>query len=271
MIRATLTLTLTLALTFMAVVAAPARAQTTTLPTLPAGARLDLFLLAGQSNMAGRGVVEAQDKLADPNVWTLSVGGEWVPATDPIHFDKPKVAGVGLGRTFGIEYANAHPGAIVGLIPCAVGGVSLDQWKPDGKLYADAIARAKVAMRRGTIRGILWHQGESDARPEKIATYPERLDALLARFRADLGAAAAPLIVGQLGIFKDPEKNAGRVAFNQMIAKYPDGRPNVACVTSEGATSMGDDTHFDAASQREMGRRYAAAFDKLDPSKKDNR
>ena len=261
---------LTLALALLSLAPARASAQASTRPALPADARLDLFVLAGQSNMAGRGVVEAEDKIANPTVWMLTAGGEWAPAIDPIHFDKPKVAGVGLGRTFGIEYAKAHPGVIVGLIPCAVGGVSLDQWKPDGKLYVDAIGRAKLAMKRGTIRGILWHQGEADTKPEKIATYAARLDALVARFRADLGAPAVPLIVGQLGVF-DPAKNAARVPFNAMILKYPDGRPNVACVTSEGFKSIGDDTHFDAASQRELGRRYAEAFFKLDGSRKETR
>ena len=58
-----------------------------------------LFLLAGQSNMAGRGDVEEQDRVPHPRVFMLTKNNEWKPAVDPLHFDK-SVAGVGLGKTF---------------------------------------------------------------------------------------------------------------------------------------------------------------------------
>jgi len=57
------------------------------------------FLLVGQSNMAGCGTVEAQDKTPHPRVLMLNMADAWVPAIDPLHFDKP-AAGVGLGKTF---------------------------------------------------------------------------------------------------------------------------------------------------------------------------
>lgn len=235
---------------------------------LPPGVKLELFLLAGQSNMAGRGVPEAQDKVADPHVWMLSKDGAWVPAVDPLHYDKVGVDGVGPGRSFGIEVAKAHPGAYIGLIPTAVGGVSLEMWRPGGKLYTNAIARTRAAMKDGTLAGILWHQGESDTKPEKVQSYPARLDKLLEAFRHDLNAPDLPVVVGQLGVF-DPVKNAPRVGFNAMIAKYPEDRTNVSCVQSQGLKSIGDNTHFDAASQRELGHRYAEAFQKLLPVQKD--
>ena len=67
---------------------------------LPSKDRFHLFLLVGQSNMAGRGVVADEDRTAHPRVLMLNQAGEWVPAIDPMHFDKP-IAGVGLGKTFG--------------------------------------------------------------------------------------------------------------------------------------------------------------------------
>ena len=67
--------------------------------------KLDLYLLIGQSNMAGRGKVEDSDRVVHPRVWTLNKSDEWVPAIDPLHFDKPAAVGVGLGRTFGLEIA----------------------------------------------------------------------------------------------------------------------------------------------------------------------
>ena len=228
-------------------------------PELPAGQKLDLFLLAGQSNMAGRGKVEGQDKVPDPNVWVLNEKGEWEPAIDPLHFDKVGVDGVGPGRSFGIALAKAEPGHMIGLIPCAVGGVSIGEWKPGGKLYNAAVRRVKIAEQHGTLKGILWHQGEADTRPERIAAYPQKLDALIAAFDKDLDVSNVPVVVGELGVF-DPVKNEKRIPFNAMIDKYPDTRPNVALAKSDGFKSIGDNTHFDAASQREFGQRYAEAF-----------
>ena len=237
-----------------------ARAQGPVSP--PADAKLDLFLLVGQSNMSGRGKPEAQDKVPNPRVWMLTASMEWVPAVDPMHFDKPKVAGVGPGRTFGIAVAEAEPGVSVGLVPCAVGGTSIEQWRKGGKLYGDAIERAKAAMAHGTFKAILWHQGESDANPAKHAGYPAKLMALVADFRRDLGLPDVPFIVGQLGPFHE-KASPGTDAFNAQLAAFAATEPRCACVSSDGLTSIGDNTHFDAASQREFGRRYAAAYLKM--------
>ena len=48
---------------------------------------LHLYLLIGQSNMAGRGVVDAESKEVNPRILMLDSLGQWVPATDPMHFD----------------------------------------------------------------------------------------------------------------------------------------------------------------------------------------
>ena len=80
--------------------------------SLPAKDKFHLFLLVGQSNMAGRGVVEAQDQTPHPRVLMLSKEGRWVPAVDPLHFDKPSV-GVGIGKTFGQLIAEANPGITI--------------------------------------------------------------------------------------------------------------------------------------------------------------
>ena len=147
--------------------------------------KLDLFLLIGQSNMAGRGTVTPADQVPDARVWMLDRKGTWTQAVDPMHFDKP-VAGVGLGRTFGLRVADAQPGKEIGLIPCAVGGSPIDSWKP-GEFYKptnshpwdDAIKRVKAAMPAGTLKGILWHQGESDSNAKSAPTYEAKLHALV--------------------------------------------------------------------------------------------
>jgi hypothetical protein len=229
---------------------------------LPADARLDLFLLAGQSNMAGRGKVGPDDKVPDPHVWMLTQARQWAPAIDPIHFDKPDLAGVGPGRTFGIVIAQSQTNVQVGLVPCAFGGTSIDEWKKGGKFYTDAIERAKAAMARGTFKAILWHQGESDLGKGDLTGYLAKLHTLIADFRADLNSPELPFIVGQLGRFHR-EGATGIDAFNAGLVEFAAKEPHCACVTSEGLVSRGDELHFDTPSQHELGRRYAAAYLKL--------
>ncbi len=49
---------------------------------------MHLFVLAGQSNMAGRGLVADEDRIVHPRVFTLDRNGKWIPAVDPLHWDK---------------------------------------------------------------------------------------------------------------------------------------------------------------------------------------
>ncbi len=234
----------------------------------PAPRDLQLFLLIGQSNMAGRGPIEAQDKQAAPGIFTLNKQMEWVPAIDPLHFDKPEIAAVGLGRAFAKVLIAANPSASIGLIPCAFGGSSLEQWKRGGPLYDDAVKRARFAMKSGKLRGILWHQGEADSGSAKLAnSYRERWVEFITLLRQDLEAVDTPVMVGQLGEFfgKKPGAEpsfAGVV--NEQIALIPLRVPHAGFVSSAGLTDKGDQIHFNTVSFREFGRRYAYAFLGLD-------
>lgn len=69
---------------------------------LPARENFHLILLAGQSNMAGRGVISPSDRIPHPRVLMQNRQGEWVPAVEPVHYDKD-FAGVGPGRSFAIR------------------------------------------------------------------------------------------------------------------------------------------------------------------------
>jgi len=244
------------------------RAQT---PALPPKENFHLFLLVGQSNMAGRGPVTDADKIPHPRVLMLNKAGEWVPAVDPLHFDKP-AAGVGLGRTFADAVAAATPGVTIGLIPCAVGGSPIDAWTP-GYFYQptqshpwdDALHRAKLALPAGTLKGILWHQGESDANRELAPAYAAKLIALIARMRAELNAPTVPFIVGQLGRFTDSPWNEFKTEVDRAHRELPTKVAHTAFVGSEGLADKGDKTHFSREAYREFGQRYAAAYLKLGP------
>jgi hypothetical protein len=225
---------------------------------------LQLFLLIGQSNMAGRGTIEPGDREVISGVLMLGKEMTWAPAVDPLHFDKPAIAGVGLGRAFAQSLIDANPSVTIGLIPAAFGGSSLEQWKPGGPLYRNALERAQLAMKAGTLRGILWHQGESDSQSKDLATsYSKRFSEFIQRLREDLRAPDVPVIVGQLGEFyRAPFADV----IKDQLAGLPSTVPHCAFVSSAGLAHKGDQVHFDSPSVRELGRRYAAAFLRLSPS-----
>ena len=237
---------------------------------LPEKENFHLFLLAGQSNMAGRGIVEEEDKVPHKRVLTLDKYEKWIPAVDPIHFDKPKVAGVGLGKTFGIILAEKNPEITIGFIPCAVGGSPISVWEP-GQYYEptksypydDALKRAKTAIKYGIIKGILWHQGESDSKPAKAEIYAEKLHALVERFRSDLDAPEVPFIAGQLGIHPDKPINHSKKLVTLTLKSLPEKVKYTGFVSSEGFTFNKDNVHFDSKSLREFGRRYAEVYLKI--------
>jgi hypothetical protein len=266
-IRATVLATLVV----LASLVVPSRGQAPTASPPPES--FHLFLLIGQSNMAGRGVVEDAHRLPIPRVLMLDRSGAWVPAVDPMHFDKP-IAGVGLGRSFAARVADSNPGITVGLIPAAVGGSAIDAWTPGGfdaatktHPWDDAMARATVAMASGTLKGVLWHQGESDAKEALAPEYGRKLEALVARLRETLGAPDLPVIVGQLGAFEGAPWNDAVKMVDAAHRQLPGRVARTAFVSSEGLTDKGDRLHFDTRSLHELGRRYADAYLSLAPSR----
>ncbi|MDF7798594.1 sialate O-acetylesterase [Pontiellaceae bacterium B1224] len=233
------------------------------LSTDAAEKKMDLYLLIGQSNMAGRGIVEPDDQKELKRVFTLNKTNEWVAAVDPIHFDK-KIAGVGPGRTFGIIMAEADSSAKIGLIPCAVGGTSIRKWKPEAEdsktkthPYDDMLARLKIAMQHGEVKGILWHQGEADGKMGEQGTYAAALTELIERVRAACGSQDIPFVIGQLGQFEGRPWSEGRAKVNAAQQQVANTVPYCGFVSSEGLTDKGDLTHFSATAARKLGTRYA--------------
>ena len=211
--------------------------------------------------MAGRGKIALEDKVAVPRVLMLNKGNEWVSAVDPIHFDKT-IAGVSLGRTFGIEMAKADPKVKIGLIPCAVGGTPIRRWQRNGDLYKAALKRAKIAQKDGVIKGILWHQGESDSGEEETAKiYETQLHAMITAWRKDLDGENIPVVVGELGQFFKRAKFKGTV--DAALKVLPSKVKRAAWVSAEGLEHKGDVVHFNAAGYREFGKRYAAKMQAL--------
>ena len=121
------------------------------------------FLLAGQSNMAGRGDLTPDTALTAPGCLMLRMG-RWQPMSEPVNVDRAVLegacprSGASLAASFAARYA-AESGCQAGLIPCADGGTTIEQWQPGGVLFDHAVLQAKLAARTSTLKAILWHQG----------------------------------------------------------------------------------------------------------------
>ncbi|HSI07702.1 MAG: sialate O-acetylesterase [Rariglobus sp.] len=238
---------------------------------LPKG-KVELFLLAGQSNMAGRGAVAdlaPADAAADPRVWALNKDGAWQPAMDPLHWDKAG-SGVGSGKFFGRIIAAKKPGVIVALIPTACGGSPIGTWVPGAYWeqtkshpWDDSIARAKRALQDGgTLKAVLWHQGESDSNAKNAPLYEKNLTDLINRFRKEFNAPELPFIIGQLGRFDAEGKpwGSGQIEVDRAQRAVAAKMPHVYFVSAEGLVSKGDKLHFSTASQKTLAEHYAEAY-----------
>lgn len=215
----------------------------------------------GQSNMAGRGNLEDVPALnhSDIHMWRDS---QWMPAEEPLHTDKPKMAGIGLGMSFAYEAVTKMDISPVGLVPCAVGGTPLSRWMPGEDLYETAVNAAKAALEYGGLAGILWHQGEHDSCYDELsATYGERFTEMVSTLRRELGGSDVPFISGELGYFLT--KREGIPYFervNNTLRELVSVIPNYAFASADGLKDKGDSLHFDALSLREFGLRYAKAY-----------
>lgn len=250
-------------------------------PSYPIQKKYDLYLLIGQSNMSGRGEIEEEDRIPFDRVFCLNKQLIWIKAADPIHFDKPN-AGVGLAKSFGQEMSENYPDALIGLIPCAVGGSSIEHWQP-GVLYEqtisypwdDMVERLGFALQYGELKGILWHQGEGNSTPEKCQEYSQKLLDLIYRVRAEVDGKEIHFVAGELGKFfvkKNKEeypdmKNCPAIVVIKSTKEVIRKVPNAGFVFSNGLESDGGDIHFNSESYRELGVRYANTMIRIQNNK----
>ena len=231
--------------------------------TLPAKDKFYIYLLAGQSNMAGRGFVQPADTLTSPRVLALNKNNEWVLAKEPLHYYEPTRTGLDCGLSFGKKLSALYGKEItIGLVPCAVGGSSIEQWLGDltyrdVALYSNLIQKAKAAMQNGTIKGILWHQGESNSSGPSYRNYKKNLDAFFTKLRTDLGNKTLPIYVGELASFINRSTNRFVDSVNNDLHEFSRTDKNIYVIPTSDLTHRGDSLHFDSRSLRIMGKRFA--------------
>lgn len=215
--------------------------------------------MAGQSNMAGRGVIEPQDREEQPRILAMDSNNRFVLAREPLHFYQPGLSGLDCGMSFGKTLLQSLDLPVkVGLIPCAVGSSSIEEWVHDEgglmPLYSNMLTRARAGAEKGTIKGILWHQGETNASDSTYRNYEANLTLLITNWRYDLGRQDLPVFAAKLAAFyKHPFKDSINAAIERVAAKLP----YVYVVSTDDLSCKADSVHFDSQAQRLLGQRFA--------------
>ena len=192
---------------------------------------MDLWVLAGQSNMVGAAPMRKPGKATD-HIMLFNLDNNWIQAKEPLHrlfeAEAPIFKDLFLGKNVGatVEQYDQYrqmslktplgtvgPGLFfakhlikyidnrIGLIPCAYGATSMQDWDPSLKdkgghsLYGAMIQR--IALAHGNLKGVLWYQGESDAIPGENG-YEKTFLHFVDCVRRDTGISDLPFIYVQI-------------------------------------------------------------------------
>lgn len=241
-----------------------------------------IYLSLGQSNMEGYAKIEPQDKTdVNPRFQVLAAVncpelgremGKWYTAIPPLCRCTTGLTPMDyFGRTM---VANLPEKVKVGILNVAVGGCKIElfdknkfesyiadspDWlknivkQYDGNPYGRLVEMAKIAQKKGVIKGILLHQGESNTGdtlwPQKVKIVYDNLIKDL-----NLDPKKVPLLSGET---VNEDQNGKCSSMNKIIATLPQVIPNSYVISSKGCKAEPDFLHFNADGYRELGRRYA--------------
>lgn len=250
----------------------------------------DLWLLAGQSNMEGSGKwrekYQKYDADPSPTVRAYYMNESWGAAKSQLHqlwesldpqisvtfrndrknsrwgAEYPEIQnnGVGPGLFFALEMQNRMGGVPQGVIPCGIGGSGLGQWNPDGEnnLYSAALRRFRECG--GNIKGIFWHQGETQAMSCAYPTFALEMDHLISCMRRDFGANI-PIVQVQISKYAaaSPAADGSWNKIRELQRTLDDKIENLATVYSLDLETD-DLIHLSSESHEILGARAAEAM-----------
>jgi hypothetical protein len=237
--------------------------------------KLQLFILAGQSNMSGRGEIPPEAE-SDPKVYVFGNDDRWRLATEPIDDPTGQVdkvsedenAGFSPAMPFASAILERRPDAPIGLIPCAMDATTIHDWEQnasDSTLYGSCLKRVRAASEMGDVAGLLFFQGESDAlsprRNPDLTLYPDqwadKFSAFVEAWRSDLGQPDLPVVFAQIGTNTRPNRypNWRVVQEQQDSVKLP-----FCKMIKTDDLALGDTVHFTTESYRVIGKRFAEAY-----------
>ncbi len=223
-----------------------------------------VFIMAGQSNMAGRAAIESEDTLCNERILTINEKDEIIVAKEPLHFYEPSMRGLDAGISFSNKLLESIPPTVsILLMPAAVGGSSIKQWLGDSlhrgiMLLSNLKSKMLLGEKYGTIKAILWHQGESDATRLGVNGYQYNLFLLHNIFRTFAHNSKLPIITGGIGLFE--EDNSRKKLINEAIYANAEANKYTYIIGTSDFEHKGDKLHFNSYSQRLMGERMALMF-----------
>lgn len=210
------------------------------------------------------------------HVWAYTNAGTWELAREPLDDPTGQVyvvsldnrVGISPGLSFGVTLYDAYPYRDIALVPCAKGASSIQDWlrdlsKPqENTLYGSCLLRIREAQKRGNVMGFLFYQGEADTGTiNRANNWKGLFTQLVSDLRADLDDDGLPVIFAQLATVLPPRAELRPGWDHLKTVQAGIDIPNVAMVTTDDLPLMeGDDLHLSAASEVELGRRFAQMY-----------
>lgn len=255
---------------------------------------MNIIVLAGQSNMAGRGNVSALPRYLNKvhsDIWYHYYCGFAADKTKPYssdgwtflqpgkkHVSTPE-AHFGPEMSFAVAFKEALSltDGELGIIKVAVGGTNLvNDWNPVSpgghKIFPNFVKRVNTALlssvksSANNIKGILWMQGEGDSLDKESAIiYRHNLEIFIKNCRSFFNNSKLPFIQGQI-----MDRNTDRMPFAAMVREAQhdvcNTFPNIGLIETDDLADMGDKIHFSSEALIELGKRYAQALVNMRPS-----
>jgi sialate O-acetylesterase len=218
---------------------------------------LDLFFALGQSNMAGRAPITGEVSGPIDGISLFNDVGNWEPAANPMNaysnirkeISLQKVSPSYAFATTLSEYVQRD----IGLVVNARGGTAIAAFAR-GEYRDPMFARLREGAKFGELKGVIWHQGESDN--SRAGSYMADLQLLVGDLRSEFGDAY--FVAGQMGGWNAQGADTPKYAnINDTITKIKNYLSNADYVTNERLDHIGDYAHFDLESQVLLGQRYA--------------
>ncbi|MDN3278776.1 sialate O-acetylesterase [Frankia sp. RB7] len=251
----------------------------------------DIIILAGQSNMAGRGTYNAGLDPQAASVYqyactpsTSILSGQAGTSANyktvlntsyPLEMPEAVETGlIGPVPAFSNGYAAANPGRKVLLVPVAFGGTTLctvtHRWAsgtPGDDLYENAIARANEAVAAAialapasAVVGIGWLQGESEVSIAQ-ATYAAAMDALIAGFRSRItGASNAWFSVLSMTPDYISVSASNMTAIDAAHRDTPNRNTKCVFVPGIKLQTLANPIHYNDVGQRYVGNNWAKSI-----------
>lgn len=226
-----------------------------------ASSQRDVFVIAGQSNASGRGT-NNQTYTGSGSVGALNYNNAYhlTNLIDPVDANTGQVDSVSSDTTpvaagsiwpLLATHHISNTGRTPIFVPCAKGATSITAWLPGADhqdrttLYGSMVYRALQAANYGTLRAVLWWQGETDAvAAMSQATYNGHLDTIANAVMADLGVPLMPCKFQRCSGITDANEDA----INAAIAEAWGDNANVATGPDLTGitTDSGDGLHLNA-------------------------